>query len=337
MSSTFSCSCGKVLIVRPEQWGIRGRCPHCKNVLDIPGPQTASNPGKPPQAEEVTESVTAQRPPGRQPAADIAVQSAAPTAGFGPELPPEGDYLESMEAPPYKLFSPGSAVLATFLSNLLGGGLVLARNYWVLGRKRAALATLTTAILLTLAHLIYIIWLPDNSRLWIVAILLTLVAMLVLARVLQGQVYADHVRQGGRTASAWLAAGLGLLAGGLSMGFIFAWFAMVGDSYPSLQFGQGEEVYYAPPVTEAEARQLGQALQAAGYFDNTGPAGALLAREGKTWIVSIAVAEGAWDNPESVAYFRDLQKRLAPRLFPGQRKEIRLCDDSWTPRKTMRE
>src|SRR5437016_9395231 len=66
------------------------------------------------------------------------------------------DPSASIERPAYKLHSPGNAFLATFLGGPLAASVILAINYFRVGRAAAAwqailLGLLTTVLLLTIS------------------------------------------------------------------------------------------------------------------------------------------------------------------------------------------
>ena len=75
-----------------------------------------------------------------------------------------------------------------------------------------------------------------------------------------------------------------------------------------------ESVRYFDGVTEDDARKLGQALQAAGYFDNTAPAEVLLKIENGGFAVSFVVQVGSWDDPQIVAQYEEFGRQIAPAL-----------------------
>ena len=78
-----------------------------------------------------------------------------------------------------------------------------------------------------------------------------------------------------------------------------------------------ESVRYFDGVTEDDARKLGQALQAAGYFDNTAPAEVVLKRENDGYAVSFLVQDGTWDDPQIVAQYEEIGRQIAPSMGTG--------------------
>ncbi|MDZ4269096.1 MAG: hypothetical protein U1D00_25990, partial [Mycobacterium sp.] len=61
-----------------------------------------------------------------------------------------------------------------------------------------------------------------------------------------------------------------------------------------------------------DAQRLGEALVNGRYFDETTPAEVLIAGRGRGREISFVGAEGAWEDPASVEYMRDLAEYIAP-------------------------
>jgi hypothetical protein len=160
------------------------------------------------------------------------------------------------------------------------------------------------------------------------------------ARVLQGGAYEQHLDKGGEPASGGATFGIGLL--GLVLFLVFwmggvalyqsAWQASLGEKET---FGPGEEVYYAGRVTKAEARQVGQRLQAAGFFDGRGAKTVLLTREDGRIIVSFVVLKHAVGNPEVLQFFQEFCRELSQQVFGGSPVVVRLCDEHLQVHKTL--
>jgi hypothetical protein len=123
--------------------------------------------------------------------------------------------------PDYKLYSVGSIVLATFLGNPVAGGIVMAINYRRLGRSTAALHSILWTTVFTAAIVAVATLLPDDSNIPMLAYAVPqLIAMFYLAKSLQGDRIALHQERGGAMASAWGAAGIGLLIAAITVAII---------------------------------------------------------------------------------------------------------------------
>jgi hypothetical protein len=111
---------------------------------------------------------------------------------------------------PYKLFSPGHVAWAAFLGAPLAGCVVMAVNYWRVGKPRAAWVALLCGGVATLALLGVGFVVPDRFPNFIIPAAYTF-AMLQVAKSLQGATFDQHIASGGRKASAWAATGVAVV------------------------------------------------------------------------------------------------------------------------------
>jgi hypothetical protein len=115
-------------------------------------------------------------------------------------------------APSYQLYSPGSMVLVTFLGTPLAGGVLLALNFHRLGLKGSALKALLGGVFTTMALYLIAQLLPERSPLPGILLVPQLMGVHRLALHYQGRLLQEHQQAGGKLASSWRAAGLGLLS-----------------------------------------------------------------------------------------------------------------------------
>ena len=90
--------------------------------------------------------------------------------------------------------------------------------------------------------------------------------------------------------------------------------------------GTRDEVDYTGYATEADARMLGQALAASGFFSNQG--GSVLLSKGPGGAsVSFVVQESAWNHPDTISSYEVIGRRIAPSIggFPIT---VRLLDSA---------
>jgi hypothetical protein len=116
----------------------------------------------------------------------------------------------ALPGPAVALYTPNQVALAAFLGTALGGAIVLALNERRLGRQQAALVSvllglLATAVIVGLAFL-----LPKNFPGAPLG-LLPLIALRGIAAQRQRAFVDAHIAAGGKRASSWAAAGIGLL------------------------------------------------------------------------------------------------------------------------------
>lgn len=81
--------------------------------------------------------------------------------------------------------------------------------------------------------------------------------------------------------------------------------------------GTRDEVDYTGYATEEDARMLGQALAASGFFSNQG-ASVLLSKGPGGASVSFLVKDSAWNRPDTISSYEVIGRRIAPSIggFP---------------------
>lgn len=107
------------------------------------------------------------------------------------------------------LYKPGQIALATFLGSALGGGILFAMNESRLGRKRAARNAILVSLLATAVVLGIAFALPANFPAMPLGIV-TMLAASQIAKKRQQTLVDAHVAAGGKCASSWAAAGIGV-------------------------------------------------------------------------------------------------------------------------------
>jgi hypothetical protein len=115
-------------------------------------------------------------------------------------------------APRHRLFWGGHVAAATFFGSPLAGASVLSLNYYRLGREMAALISFAVGVAV-MALLVALSVLGFQPRVVVgVASLVGAFASVYVTDRLQGEALADHVDAGGKSASAWIVAGIILVS-----------------------------------------------------------------------------------------------------------------------------
>ena len=222
---------------------------------------------------------------------------------FPPTLPDAN--VVQPAVPPYTLHSLNAITLATFLGSPVAGAILMSLNYRRMGKPGPATVTLVLGILGTILLLGISMILPDRSPASLLAIG-NVLAMWFIASKLQGDDIMYHEVVGGKIASRWKAAGIGILGliivfGGL-IGYIMLTSGMPGKR---LVVGTKDEIYYSGTATEAEAKSLGQGLLDDHYFTDKGYSVGLIKNSSGT-TVSFVVADKTWDNAQMVEAFKTI-------------------------------
>lgn len=249
---------------------------------------------------------------------------ATPNAGPLPGEPP----------PPYKLFNAGAVTLASFLGAPLAGAVLMAINFRRLDRKRAANITMAcgvgaTAVLIGICSI-----LPDRIPIWVTAVP-PLIVTISLAQYFQGEELQLHTRRRGQLGSRWTAAGIGLICLAVLFGLLFGAICIenaIADG-KKINYSSVEEVRFSGQANQADARNLGDALKQAQFFDGENPKTVLLAKRTNGTTVSFVVGDGRWDNPNTIAAFHMMGDNHSKSL--GRPLMIRLCDSDLTVKKEI--
>jgi hypothetical protein len=226
-------------------------------------------------------------------------------------LPDMSPPLAAGPVPQAKLYDAGSVGLATFLGSPLAGSVIMALTYRRLGQPSAAVKAVVIGVVAT-AALVGVGFLVPMGALQTGVGIGALIAMIQLAKRLQGPAVEAHTRAGGRLASRWAAAGIGLLAlvaiCGVLVGIVVA---ASGPKGTRLVIGTKDEIYYSGSATEADARTLGEALKKDDFFQDRGTS-VFLSKAGGATILSFVVKDGIWDDAKSRAGFEAVAHDVAP-------------------------
>jgi hypothetical protein len=120
------------------------------------------------------------------------------------------DAEQASSRPSYKLYSIWSIVLANILGVPVASGIVMAINYKRLGFSGKARLAVFWSVIVTLALFVLGIFITDDITIFALSVP-ELIGIYLIAKSFQGSVIEMHEAQGGRFASAWIAAGIGLL------------------------------------------------------------------------------------------------------------------------------
>ena len=151
----------------------------------------------------------------------------------------------SLQPPPprFRLFSIGAVLLATFLGSWFAGSVLLAINYWQLGRTASAWLSVLVGLVATAALVTAAMLLPENTP-GVLFLGVQLLTMYFLAGALQSETIDWHVAKGGGLISKWLAAGLAILVC-IPLAILLIAVAMLLDHAAGNQHevGSQEEIY----------------------------------------------------------------------------------------------
>lgn len=337
MAITFHCPCGQTLQIPEDHAGQKAKCPACSQALDVPVYALVfaeSNGATPMPALPLTPTSDA------SPAATEPSQSGLwnqitglPVAPSAPSGTPGKPY--------YHLYSPKAVAGAALAGSVLAGAIVLTYNYQLLGQKKPAMIALAGGVVGTVVCFLLLLLLPALLAIPLMLLLSGLVSLGV-ANLVQGELFRAHREKGGEEASVQSAAGLGLLCSAL---FVVVWFVgyfpFSGHvRTPSVTFG-AHGVYYTDGATAEDAERVGRLMEELGHFDSgeqyRGSKYVWVSRDGPAYVVSFLLRDGLWENAKVIAKCRDVRKRLAEQVFPGQPVEVWMCDGFRNPKVKLKE
>lgn len=94
-----------------------------------------------------------------------------------------------------------------------------------------------------------------------------------------------------------------------------------------LTFGKGE-VYYKDPVTEAQAKKLGDFLKGeVEYFNDSDERSVQVIKDGGTFVVRFVVKDGAENDEKALVGFKALTIAFSSMVFEGAMTRVELTND----------
>jgi hypothetical protein len=233
------------------------------------------------------------------------------------------------------------AAVACFFGAPLGAAIVFAINYFRLGRSSAAWGTLLGGVVITMVLFAIAFSVPEeatNKGVSLVFVGVQLAGTFALGNWLQGPALQEHVARGGKMASAWWDAGIGLLALipalALMVGMVIvADPSVLNDGYGTrIAFGN-DEIFIAGEATQQDAEKVADVLKQKGYFTGRGISARLEVINGRAEL-SLVFAESYWQDEAAKEDLRTLGRALVDAGFTGP-ATVHMCDETFTPQSSV--
>jgi hypothetical protein len=247
------------------------------------------------------------------------------------EVSTETDYcqetFERMCEPEYRIFTNKMITWATFLGSAVAGGVLMAHNFWRWREPRAARNCLIFCAVVTVLLLIVGYHLPEDLDLPSSAFTIPQMFLVSWAvHVYQGRRISEHIGAGGKKGAFLIATGVSIVVAAVIFGMILGYEALYYKQFGSIEsFFYGDEVYYKDGATAQDAEALADVLEQVGWFGDSLTTAVQITRPMDHYIISILVADDAWDDDDFDEYFGRIADRLAEEGF-GRDLELRLCD-----------
>jgi hypothetical protein len=227
-------------------------------------------------------------------------------------------------------------VIASILGSHFAGAIVMAINYQRMGQRanawRAVLIGLVTLVGLLAAAML----LPDSlARVMRPAAVGIVVAMLYVAKHLQGSQYERFLAAGGKKASGWAAAGIGLACLAVILGSLLA-YVLIDSSLTlgtAVEVPTGGEIYCGQGSTREECLKVAAVLSREG-LDLT-ECTVQLSRENGRPVLAVVVLEGAWEDFEVIASVRALAQLASEQALNKEPVDVVLWDEECEVRRRL--
>ena len=258
------------------------------------------------------------------------IEKAAMTQPISPSpFPPHWPQQAGAQKP---LYAVGHIATATFLGSPLAGCILMALNYRRIDPDKSVL-TIILGVLVTGIVLAFAFVLPDNFPNAVLPAAYT-GAIAWVAEKKQGPAIRAAAAAGEPKASHWRAVGIGLATLIPVMLVLFAVVFSLPEDKVTFGPEQQQEIYFEEGATEQDARKLYAALSESKVFVDQ-PASAHIKREKHGWLVTLIVADGTWNDPETLAFFETLAAELRVTLG-GDPVRIALANEYLIVKKTVR-
>jgi hypothetical protein len=240
--------------------------------------------------------------------------------------------------PTYKLHSPESVALASFLGSPIAGAWLMGLNELRLGNRKgfnkyATLGFLFTVVVLAIGVGLGIAMPKAPSYGLPIAYV---IGMRSWAQSAQGKMLEAHLAAKGLKASVGGALVSGIVCLVLILIGMVAFISVGPDSLSDRYEAAHEQfIEYEDGATREDAMKLGETLKAAGVITGSHPMDMKLARTGKRgFALSFVVNAENTDKVEIQDAFRDVGVKATATM--GEPVEMRLCEDNWKPRVTLK-
>lgn len=227
-------------------------------------------------------------------------------------------YPAPQYAPPaYRLYDVAAISIAAFFGGPLAGTVLMASNYRKLGQGNNGVLALILGAAASVGLVYMALKTTANPA---IASVVLLVCTVLAAKQLQGEAIKTHVAWGGQLYSKGRAFGVAiattLVLGGAFVGYLVytgqwqSFGARYGVGQSTVTIGTKDQVIYSGTATQADATALGNALKAAGFFQDHGVTVALSKGTSGTTI-GFDVQDGAWNQAGTLETFEEIARGVA--------------------------
>ena len=207
--------------------------------------------------------------------------------------------------------------IAAFFGGPLAGTVLIASNYRKLGQGSNGLLALVLGAAASVGVIYMAVKTTANPA---IAEVVLLVCTVLAAKQLQDDAIKTHVAWGGQLYSKLRAFGVAivtaLVLGGALVGYLVytgqwqSFAARYGVGQTAVTIGTKDQVIYSGTATQADATALGNALKAAGFFQDPG-VNVVLNKGTSGTTIGFDVQDGAWNKAGTLETFEEIARGVA--------------------------
>jgi hypothetical protein len=236
--------------------------------------------------------------------------------------------------PVNKVYTDKAIGVGTFIGGPLVAGYLIAENFKVFGKvenaKWAWIFAIGTTILL-FGALILIPSLEYFPR-QIIPLTYTVIVYFLVQHYQVADITA-HISRGGKSFNLWRTTGIGIIGAAITLALIFGIVLLTDDTtkedLSTREYGnlKHEIAFDKNNISQFEVDRIAQRLTQATFFDEEKQKYLILKKVNSTYELSIPIINSAWENPEAVSYFQQLQKDIQFK-FRDFKIVINMCDEN---------
>ncbi|MFZ1676847.1 MAG: hypothetical protein WAT91_06220, partial [Saprospiraceae bacterium] len=237
------------------------------------------------------------------------------------------------QVPVNKIYTDKAIGAGTLIGGPLVAGYLIAENFKVFGKNEKAKLAWILAIGATIVLFSAIFLIPgmENFPRQIIPLSYTIIVYFLVQHY-QGTDIIAHISSGGKSFNLWRTTGIGIIGAAITLLLIlvivFITARPAENNLSSSEYGnlKHEIDFDKNNISQFEVDRIANRLTQATFFDEEKQKYIILKKVDSTYEISIPIINSAWEDPEAVSFFQQLQKDLQSK-FRDYRIVINMCDE----------
>jgi len=232
-----------------------------------------------------------------------------------------------------KIYNERAIGAGTFIGGPLVAGYLIAENFKVFGKSEKAKLARILAIGATILLFSALFLIPgmENFPRQIIPLGYTIIVYFLVHHY-QGADIVAHISGGGKSFNFWRTIGIGIIGAAITLLLIFVIVFITERPSENIlstrEYGnlKHEIDYDKNNISQFEVDRIASRLTQTTFFDEEKQKYIILKKVDSTYEISIPIINSAWEDPEAVSYFQQLQKDLQSK-FRDYSIVINMCDE----------